>query len=238
MISWLEAMYRVWCAVLGTIIILGAQDSLARTDAVGKDDAELTLLALGTSLTANYQWPHELAKQLARCLARKVKIEILASVGENSSHAAKQFIARKNRRPDIVLIEFATNDADFLDGVGLGRSRTNHEDLLARIREDAPDAHLVMMTMNPVFGLRGWLRPRLDAYNQFYRKLAANDGVVLADLFPIWSVSLAETDYREQLPDGLHPTQTAANRTILPILRNKIGDLFQIRGLNVCVTNP
>lgn len=231
-------MYKAWCAALSVITILGAHDSLAISDAAGKDDAEVTLLALGTSLTANYQWPHELARQLSRCLARKVDIEILAVAGANSKQAAKQFSSRRNRRPDIVLVEFASNDADLLDGIGLDKSRSNHKALLGRIREDVPGAQVVLMTMSPAFGLRGWVRPQLFEYYEMYRGLAAYNDVPLVDLAPTWSESLAATGYKVQLPDGLHPTQTAANRIILSALRNKIGDLFRIRVPNACVNNP
>lgn len=231
-------MYKAWCAVLSVITILGVHESLASSDAAGKDDAEVTLLALGTSLTANYQWPHELARQLSLCLARKVNIEILAVAGANSSQAATQFSSRRNRRPDIVLVEFASNDADLLDGIGLDKSQSNHKALLGRIREDVPGAHIVLMTMNPAFGLRGWVRPQLMEYQEMYRKLAAYNNVVLVDLAPTWSESLAATGYKVQLPDGLHPTQTAASRIILPAVRAKIGDLFRTRELNTCVTSP
>lgn len=237
MISWRVAMYKAWCAGLSIIIILGAHDSLASSDAAGKDDAELTLLALGTSLTANYQWPHELARQLSRCLARKVDIEILAVAGANSNQAAKQFSSRMNRRPDIVLVEFAINDADLLDGIDLDKSRSNLKALLGRIREDVPGAHVVLMTMNPAFGPRGWVRPQLIKYYQVYRELASNHDVALVDLAPTWSETLAATDYKVQLPDGLHPTQTAASRIILPAVLNKIGDLFRLKELNACVNS-
>jgi acyl-CoA thioesterase-1 len=238
MISWRGAMCKARRALLSVITILSTHNSLASPDAAREDDAPVMILALGTSLTVNYQWPHELAKQLSRCLARKVKIEVLASAGANSSQATKQFSSRNNRRPDIVLIEFATNDADLLDGVGLDKSRSNHKELFALIREDAPHAQLMMMTMNPVFGLRGWIRPQLSEYYENYRKLAANNNVVLVDIVPIWSGILRGTDYRLHLPDGLHPTQTAANRVILLAVRSKIGGLYRINEPKACLTNP
>jgi acyl-CoA thioesterase-1 len=237
MILWREAMYRAWFAVLGAITIIGAQNALARADSVEKDDKELTLIALGTSLTANYQWPHELAEQLSRCLGRRINIEILAVAGANSSQAMKQFSSRRNQWPDIILIEFAINDADFLDGVELEKSKSNHKALLDRIRVDAPGAKVVLMTMNPVFGLRGRTRPQLIEYYGIYRYLAGS-GIVFADLFPVWHQALAITGYKVQLPDGLHPTQTAASHIILPAVRNKIGDLFRNRETNACVTSP
>lgn len=238
MISWRGAMCKTWCAVLCVITIFGVHDSLASSAATGEDDTEVTLLALGTSLTANYQWPHELANQLSRCLARKVDIEILAVAGANSNQAEKQFGLRRNRKPDIVLVEFAINDADLLDGIGLDKSLSNHKALLGRIREEVPGAHVVLMTMNPTFGLRGWVRPKLLGFYEMYREFAARNDVVLVDLAHVWSEILATADYKVQLPDGLHPTQTAASHIILPAVLNKIGDLFRIRGLNACVNSP
>lgn len=228
-------MYKPWHAILSIITILGTHDSLASSDVDGKDDAEVTLLALGTSLTANYQWPHELSMQLSQCLARKVDIEILAVGGANSNQAAKQFNSRRNRKPDIVLVEFAINDADLLVGIGLDKSRSNHKVLLGRIRKEVPSAQVVLMTMNPAFGLRGWVRPQLSKYYEMYRVLATYNDVPLVDLAPTWSKTLSVTGYKVQLPDGLHPTQTAASRIILPALRNKIGDLFRNRVPNACV---
>ncbi len=216
----------MWSAILGVVAVLGIQDALANHDGVGKDDKTITIASMGTSLTANYRWPRELAEQLSKCLVRKVDVEILAIPGANSSQADKQFSSRKNRRPNIVLIEFATNDADYLRGVGLTKSRSSHKELLIRIRKEVPRAQVVLMTMSPVFGLRGWVRPQLAAYYGMYRELAENNGAVLIDLVPIWGKFLGATG-AEKLPDGLHPTENAASRIILPEARKKIGDLLK-----------
>ncbi len=238
MILWRGAKHKAWCAVMYVITILGAHDSLANSDAAKEDKTEVTMLALGTSLTANYRWPHELAEQLSQCLARKVDIEILAVAGANSNQAVKQFTSRKFRKPDIVLVEFASNDANIFHGVDLGKSQSNHEALLGRIRWDVPGTQVVLMTMNPAFGPRGWIRPQLNKYYEMYREFATYSNVPLVDLAPTWNETLAGTDYMVQLPDGLHPTQTAASRIILPAVLNKIGDLFRNRVPNACVNSP
>jgi lysophospholipase L1-like esterase len=229
-------MYRPWFAVLGVIMIINTQDSLARPDIAGKEDQEITLLALGTSLTANYQWPQELAEQLSRRLARKTNIEILAIAGANSSQATKQFGSRRSRQPDIILIEFAVNDADFMDGIGLEKSKSNHKALLTQIRVETPAAKIVLMTMNPVFGVRRWIRPQLVEYNEIYRQLSANNDVTLVDLYPSWVKFIAASSRMEKISDGLHPTQMAASDMILPTLLRKVGQLVGSQMQNGCST--
>lgn len=216
----------MWSTILGAVAVLGIHGALASQDGFWKNDKAITIAAMGTSLTANYRWPRELGEQLSKCLVRKVDVEILALPGANSSQAGKQFSSRKNRRPNIVLIEFTTNDSDYLRGVGLTKSRRNHKELLIRIREEVPGAQIMLMTMSPASGLRGWIRPQLPAYYGMYRELAMNEGAVLIDLAPTWGKFLAETGPKD-LPDGLHPTENAASRIILPEVLKKIGDLHK-----------
>lgn len=231
-------MCRTWHAVLSAAAIIFASDSSAIDNGLAKKDLTVSMLALGTSLTANYQWPRELEDALARCLGAKVNLENAARVGANSGQAVMQFTSRRLKNPDLVLIEFATNDADYFDGVDLATSRSNHASLFKLIRDSSPRSTLVLMTMGPAFGLRGWVRPSLADYYGMYRDLAASHDVMLIEFASVWERRLVESASRELFPDGLHPTQSVASQVILPILRDRIGSFYRPNQPNTCMRAP
>lgn len=233
--SWSEAKFRLW-PVLGVVVFIGATGSRTSDATLAPANGTVTILALGTSLTANYGWPQRLAQVLSQCLVRQVEIEVLAVPGANSEQAERQFNSRRIPRPDIVLVEFASNDADILNGVTLSQSRRNHNALVARIHADAEHSKIVLMTMNPVFELRGWLRPKLGDYNTMYSDLATSKNLNLADLNKDWNVLLAATGHKKHLQDGLHPTQVSANKVILPVLLGRIVRLLGNQGKQHCIT--
>lgn len=176
--------------------------------------AALRLAVFGTSLTANADWPEALAGALAECLGRPVNLARIARAGAGSGWAADQIGRVAEGNPDIVLIEFAINDADLHDGLWLGESIANHRALIAGLRAQAPGARLVLMTMNPAQGLRGLLRPRLTRYYATYRDLAMETDIGLIDLYPRW---LALSPGARGLRDGLHPDAATARGVIVPV---------------------
>lgn len=202
-----------------------------QSQAIGAQSAQtqVAILTLGTSLTANYQWPQELAELLAERYGPGTQVENKARAGATSRHALEQFNTRRTLNPDIVLVEFVANDADWLDGLNLGASRANHMALIASIREKSPRSKVVLVIMGPVFGLRGAIRPRLTDYYAMYRQLAASNDVALIDLSLSWERLLAEADSKDLFPDGIHPQQSAASQVVLPALRRKIDELVNSR---------
>ena len=121
--------------------------------------------------------------------------------------------------PDVVIVEFAVNDADIVDGLRLGRSRAAHDTLVSELRALAPGARVLLMTTNHARGPRGWARPRLAAHYALYPRLADRHGAGLADLYPRW---LARPRGADGLVDGLHPSDAAARQVILPPLLAQI----------------
>ena len=118
---------------------------LAGTDPAG---APLRIVAFGTSLTAPPGWPEALVAQLETCLGRPVVLTRVAGPGQGTAWALAQTDRVIAARPDLVLIEFAINDADLLDGIGLAASRANHGRLLDALAAGLPRAQMVLMTMN------------------------------------------------------------------------------------------
>lgn len=184
--------------------------------------AALRLAVFGTSLTANADWPEALAGALVDCLGRPVDLVRIARAGAGSDWAVKQIGRVAAENPDIVLIEFAINDADLHDGLWLGDSIAHHRALIAGLRAQAPGARLVLMTMNPAQGLRGLLRPRLARYYAAYRDLAEAADTGLIDLYPRW---LALPPGARGMRDGLHPDVATARQVIVPVLLPQVAAL-------------
>jgi len=181
-------------------------------------EGPLTLVFLGTSLTAGYDWPESLAERLQACLGRPVRAVTVARGGATSAWGRGQVPAVLAAAPDLVVIEFAANDADIRRLVPLGQSRRDHEAIIAALRAGRPGTAILLMTTNPATGLRRLLRPRLAAHYALYRDLAAVADTGLADLAPRWRAPGAPA----QGGDGIHPDPAAAAAVIVPVLTDLI----------------
>ncbi|MFV0491248.1 MAG: SGNH/GDSL hydrolase family protein [Pseudorhodobacter sp.] len=178
-------------------------------------DGPLTIVTFGTSLTAPPQiWPDRLAEALAACRDTRVGVERVAGPGRGSVWALGQVAKVVAHDPDLVLVELAINDADFRDGASLARGRAQHRGLITGLRGALPKAQIVLMTMNPATGLRGWIRPRLAVHYRQYRDLAAEAETGLIDLYPRW-LALPRGE-RGLSADGLHPDPERAAEIIVP----------------------
>ncbi len=188
------------------------------------------IVALGTSLTARGDWPDRLGARLSACAGRPVRVDRVAKAGAGSNWGREQAAAVLAQSPDLVLIEFAINDADLRDGVSLARARDNHLALIGALEAGRPGLPLMLMTMNRAEGLRGLMRPWLAAHYAQYRDLAATQGpgqaVGLIDLAPLWAAALAAGRGQELLPDGLHPTDAGVTEIALPVMVAEIGRLL------------
>lgn len=180
------------------------------------------IVAFGTSLTAGNAWPDGLAAALAGCLGHPVEIHRVARPGVGSDWALGQIDRVAAAAPDLVLIEFAINDADIRDGVSPARAMARHAALVAGLEAALPGVPLMLMTTSPVSGiLRQIQRPRLARHYAGYRALAAQEGLALADLAPRWQAAL---DAGLPPPaDGLHPDDAATAAVVVPALTRMIG---------------
>lgn len=214
---------RTWISLLaavGTVLIVLVW---ARPVALPDDrplpplprEGPLRIVAFGTSLTALGSWPDALADRLAQCLDRPVTLTRVARPGEGTSWAETQIDPVVDARPDLVLLEFAINDADILDGRTLAHSTAAHGRLLTALQAALPGAQILLMTMNPVRGLQRLKRPRLSQYYAALGPLAETHGAGLADLTAHWMPEA-------EIPDGLHPSDAAARGVIVPVLAARI----------------
>lgn len=181
----------------------------------------LRIVALGTSLTARATWPDALARALAACSGRRVALRVVAEPGADVRWGLEAASRFGEPAPDIVLIEFSANDADLLDGLFPSSALGQTGRLIDVLRQKMPEARIVLMTMNPVTGLRRHLqRPFLELHDAGYRRLSVERGVGLVDLAPRWA---ARPDLAAALPDGLHPDPGTATELMLPVLLPYLG---------------
>ncbi|MEL6551566.1 MAG: SGNH/GDSL hydrolase family protein [Pseudomonadota bacterium] len=193
-------------------------EAVARADVGGGE--ELHLVVLGTSLSAAQPWPLALASALQICLGRPTRVTVIAAAGMGSAWGLAQVGGVAAARPDLVLIEFATNDADLLDGVSLRRSRAQHRALVTSLRVERPATPIALVSMTPVHGLRQAVqRGRLPRYNAIYPELATELDAVHVDLGAAWARAARAPDWPDDaMPDGLHPRPALARRVFVPAL--------------------
>ena len=180
----------------------------------------LRLTVFGTSLTAGSRWPEDVAQGLEACFARPIVLNRIAQPGATSLWAQDHVSDVLESAPDIVVMEFAINDADLRDGVSLADSIAAHQAIILALKAARPDLRIVLMTMSPAQGLRGIMRPRLAAYYAAYRALADMTDTGLVDLYPRW---LTRPRATRGLADGLHPEDAVARTVIVPVLQAYLG---------------
>ncbi|PTR14275.1 SGNH/GDSL hydrolase family protein [Cereibacter azotoformans] len=196
-------------------------------------DRPLRLTILGTSLSHGEPWTERLGTALAACRGQGADIAVIARPGSGVDWGVTQVAAVAATRPDVLLIEFAINDADLWDGTGLAASRARHAALLRQLRRASPGTAVFLMTMSPAQGLRGALRPRLGAHYRQYVRMAEEMGAGVIDLHPRW---LARPRAERGLgADGLHPDPQVAAQVIVPAVA---GLLTRAAGLPGCPPAP
>jgi alpha-L-rhamnosidase len=138
--------------------------SLACSPAATADG--LKIAAIGTSLTAQGGWQAPLQKEMAECLDVPVTVTNHARGGETSRWGLQNIDVILAERPDIVLIEFAVNDAALNRFISLSQSVENMRAIVRAVRAENSRAIIIIQAMNPLWGFRRWVRPFLDRYSK------------------------------------------------------------------------
>ncbi len=189
--------------------------------------AERMLVAFGTSLTAGGSWPDELVSAIGADGGETLRLRRVAAGGAGSDWglaSVERVIALK---PDLVLIEFAINDADIRNLTTLARSEASHLAIITALRSALPTVKIALVTTNPAFGPRGWIRPQLAQYYASYHRIAATQGVQVIDAYPRWRQALAHGDRWRLIPDGVHPTAEASREILLPVVTAGVAALLE-----------
>jgi lysophospholipase L1-like esterase len=184
--------------------------------------AELKIVAYGTSLTVHGGWQVPLQERLVTCLKQPVTVVTVAKSGAGSDWASTVVDRVAAEKPDVVLIEFATNDAALQRFISLKQSVANMSGIVRRLQAETPSPRIFVMAMNPVHGIRGWVRPFLADYEAAHERLAHEMGASFVDHRPAWG-TLSKRQLDEAIPDGSHPVPEVAIRLIVPTIAAAIG---------------
>lgn len=180
-------------------------------------NSTLVIATFGTSLTADGLWQPEVQQRLAHCLRRPVTVLNFGKGGTASSWGKANVQSVIAAHPDIVLIEFAINDAYAPYKISLEESYGNTMVIVREIQRTLPDAKIFLWTTNPTMEPA---RPDLARYYRQYEQLARDLGIGLIDPFPTWANAFSRMRWRRLMPDRVHPTRAAYREIALtPITR-------------------
>lgn len=204
------------CFALALGVISGQSAPFAKAD-----DMTYKIVTFGTSLTERGGWQLPLQQALSKCLGRPVLVDSVARSGATSEWALEKTEDVIAGKPDIVLVEFYANDAALNRFMTVGRSRKNMAIVLARLKQELPSTRIIVMGMNPIFGIRGFIRPFINSYIDAHRQLAKEMGLDFYDNQPAWA-KLTAGELAAAIPDGSHPLPQAASAVIVPGLTQEI----------------
>lgn len=189
---------------------------MAMPAAAGEGDA-MKIVTFGTSLTARGGWQEPLRQALRACRDSEVTIVNLAKSGMASDWGLTQIDKVLAERPDVVLVEFAVNDAALDRFIWLKESGANMEEIVKRLKAGASRPAVYVMAMSPVSGMRGMIRPYLGQYEEVHADIARRFGDGFIDHRPAWA-ALSADEIDTAIADGTHPDRETAGRVMLPQL--------------------
>lgn len=184
-----------------------------------------TVVTYGTSLTAGGAWVNQMRAVLETNFPGRVKVINSAKGGMWSAWGVTNLDERViAKAPDVVIIEFAINDAFLQYKTSPEDARRNLENMIDRIQKARPSCEVILMTMNPPIGVHLERRPRIDDYYAVYREVAKKRSLVLVDHHRNWQKVLAEGEvaFKKLVPDGIHPNAQGCERVILPELKHSL----------------
>lgn len=181
----------------------------------------VSVATMGTSLTAYAQpWQTLLSHKLRTGTGKKVVVYDFG-IGAASSQVGLANIARPlHVRPDILLVEYAINDAYTPYAISTAQCQTNTLAIINAFRDRDPDVKIFLTILNPPVAGQPTAadRPNYAAYKAVYSALAAaDDDLGLIDCSAAWG-SPTLTD----IPDGIHPPLAKKIQVEFPVLASAL----------------
>jgi acyl-CoA thioesterase-1 len=189
--------------IMTAALLLAPLQAAAQSQSIGA--GSLDVVIMGTSLSARGGWQEPLQQMLTEAINRPVEIIDLSVAGGTSRTALSRIDDMVAAQPDLLLVEFATNDAALDGWISVEDSLAHVVALVTQARQANADMRIMIQTMNPVFGMRRWPRPFQDQYEQAHRLLAGEMCLDHIDhRAALWDQLSAE-ELARVIPDGLHP---------------------------------
>lgn len=181
----------------------------------------------GTSLTEVGAWSKQVTEALNKAFPKLVTTANAAKSGEQSRWGLANVGRVVKEEPDVVFIEFTTNDAVARFKLSVEEAKKNTEGIIDAILAARPKCQVILMTMNPVLKPKGDFSERVDlpAYEQMYRDLCKARGLVLVDNAPGWRTLLDkdEAEFKKLVPDGTHPNGPGFAKYVTPNVISTLG---------------
>lgn len=216
-------------SAIATAAVSDARDSerSAASDARDSARSAVTVLFVGTSLTAGYGLAPELAyptvvARLAEADGVPIRAVNAGLSGETSAGALRRMDWILRTPADVIVLETGANDA--LRGLDPDSTRANLGRIIARIRRAQPRGRIVLVQMEapPNYGVAFVRR-----FRAMYGDVARTERVVLAPFLLDGVAGLPELNQA----DGIHPNRrgaelVAANvwRALKPVVSKARGD--------------
>jgi lysophospholipase L1-like esterase len=184
-------------------------------------DPAVSVVAYGTSLTADGGWFDAVAAELDRQYPDAGTFTNAAEGARYSVWALEQLDARVLvAEPDLVFLEFAVNDAYLPYDVSVEQSQENLRELVRRLRAARPSVPIIVLMTNVVIGEHATARPELAAYYDAWRATAGELDLGVVELEPAWLhiLEAAPEAFDRLMPDGIHPSFEGHRRVNAPLV--------------------
>lgn len=178
----------------------------------GSTDQQLTIVAMGDSLTAGLgvdleaAYPALLERQLLE-KGHSVRVINAGISGETSSGALSRTEWVLSMNPDVVILETGANDG--LRGIDPSLTSSNLDAIIRRFKEEGTVVILAGMKMVPNLG-----RHYTRAFGQVYPQLAKKHDVALIPFF----LQPVAAKARFNQSDGIHPNAAGYEQIVEYIL--------------------
>jgi lysophospholipase L1-like esterase len=200
---------------------------------------KVTLATMGTSLTGgtwrwpdvmmndwlNQEWPGQVTLFNEGVGASASSMGFNGDMTTSGLGKLDAVIAHK---PDVVFIEFGTNDAFLPYKISIEDSKINLNAMIDRILAANPATEIILQTMNscmdqpqPGGGRHATDRPQVAAYFEGYREVARARGLLLVDHYRNW-LQIMTNDlprFDRLVPDRIHPQAEGYQQVLLPELK-------------------
>ena len=229
MISWGRALmwFFIGASALFVWVLWPRTPEVPQDRPIGPVTAGKGIVVLGTSLS-HKDWPQALGADLTACGGDPGPITQITRPGADARWGIAQLDRVIAANPGLVLVEFAINDADFLDGLSRTASREALVTIIQTLQQNLSGAQIAVMTMNPVTGIKRLQRPFLSEYYTIVREEAEAQGVGLIDLEPRWALAFLKGV--AGLPDGLHPQSADVGVVALPAITRSVAEGLGLSG--------
>lgn len=221
-----ETIRHLFTAILllVTAMTASAQDKVIKRLASGENQR---IVVYGTSLSASKEgWAAMLKDSLNALYPGKAEVINSAQAAMWSSWGVENLRERVlEQRPDMVIIEFAMNDAYLPYSTSVEAAKLNLEYMVFRIQELYPDCSIFIQVMNMPIAEHKAQRPNIELYYNLYRKEAKKLKIRLIDHYEYWVPLLkkGEEEFRRYVPDGIHPDIAAQRELVLPHILKALG---------------